>query len=161
MDINREIENLKKEFENKLEKLKEDYKKEKNRKWLPNYGEEYFYLNAELNIDSDINYEYIEDINRFEFAKIFKTYDEAKEYSDYLKARHRCSYKFTKEEWDNDEIIKYIIYYDYYCNKNICITSFSYLRDMNTIYFKTREQAQDFIDKYKKQILKFEFGIEK
>lgn len=31
---------------------------------------------------------------------------------------------------------------------------------MNTIYFKTREQAREFINKYKKQILKFEFDIE-
>lgn len=77
----------------------------------------------------------------------------------YLKARRTYSYKFSKEEWKDASILKHVIYLDT-INQDIFIESTSIQYYMNSIYFKTREDAEKFINKYKKQILKFEFGIE-
>lgn len=159
MNIDKRIEDLRKEFDNKIDQLKKEYQREKNGKWIPNYGEEYFFLNARLQIYNDNNYEYEEDKNAIKYNKVFKTYEEAQEYADYLKARKEYSYEFSKEEWENIEINKYTLYYNYE-HKKIYITSFSCCRDNNRIYFKSREETQAFIDKYRKQILKFEFDIE-
>ena len=92
------------------------------------------------------------------YNKIFKTGEEAKEYADYLKAKKEYSYEFSKEEWENTNICKYYIYYDF-DDKAFYIGSAKYCGRIGT-YFKTAEKAQEFIDKYKRQILKFEFGIE-
>ena len=164
MNIDKKIEDLRKEFNNKLDELKEEYKKEeykkeKSKKWTPEYGEEYFFLNVGLEINSNINYFYKDDMGIFEYNKIFKTYEEAQEYADYLKARCEYSYEFSKEELKDIKKEKYYIYYDYSEEKLEVFYCYYYGR-LNQIYFKTEAQAQAFIDKYKKQILKFEFGIE-
>ena len=158
MNIDKRIEDLRKEFDNKIDQLKKEYQREKNGKWIPNYGEEYFFLNARLQIYNDNNYEYEEDKNAIKYNKVFKTYKEAQEYADYLKAKKEYSYEFSKEEWENTNIYKYYIYYDF-DDKAFYIGSAEYCGRIGT-YFKTAEKAQEFIDKYKRQILKFEFGIE-
>ena len=159
MNIDKRIEDLRKEFDNKIDQLKKEYQREKNGKWIPNYGEEYFFLNARLQIYNDNNYEYEEDKNAIKYNKVFKTYEEAQEYADYLKARKEYSYEFSKEEWENTNIYKYYIYYDF-DDKVFYIGSAEYCGRIGITYFKTHEKAQEFLDKYKKQILKFEFGIE-
>ena len=158
MNIDKKIEELRKEFNEKIDELKREYK-EKNEKWIPEEGEEYYFIDEELNVgwnwfDNDDTDEVI-----FKYNKVFKTEEEAQEYADYLKARKEYSYEFSKEEWENDGIDKYSIYYDYDYN-NVMIGLCNTFRNLNQIYFKTEEKAQEFIDKYKKQILKFEFGIE-
>lgn len=158
MNIDEKIEELRKEFNEKIEKLKEEYKKEKSRKWIPKHGEKYFYLIPNLKVfysTNDANEEF--DKKVIKYNKIFKTYEEAQEYVDYLKARKEYSYEFSKEEWENGNIEKYFIYYDY---NELKISCFCRSRHLNQINFKSWEKAQKFIDKYKKQILKFEFGIE-
>ena len=166
-DIDKKIEDLRKEFNNKIDQLKEDYKnelkekykKEKSEKWIPKDGEIYYYLAMDFSVSSCVNlFDWI-DRTRFKFSKIFKTKEEAQEYATYLKARKEYSYEFSREEWESDGIDKYSIYCDYDYN-NVMIGLCNTFRNLNQIYFKTEEKAQAFIDKYKKQILKFEFGIE-
>ena len=159
MDIDKKIEELRKEFNEKIDELKREYK-EKNEKWIPEEGEEYYFIDEELNVgwnwfDNDDTDEVI-----FKYNKVFKTEEEAEEYADYLKAKKEYSYEFSEEEWKNTNIIyKHYIYYDFN-DKAFYIGSAEYCGRIGTIYFKTYEKAQAFIDKYKKQILKFEFGIE-
>ena len=158
MDIDKKIEELRKEFNEKVDELKREYK-EKNEKWIPEEGEEYYFIDEELNVgwnwfDNDDTDEVI-----FKNNKIFKTEEEAQEYADYLKARKEYSYEFSKEEWKDFSILKHIIYLDT-VNQDIFMESTSMQYYMNSIYFQTREDAKKFIDKYKKQILKFEFDIE-
>lgn len=158
MDIDKKIEELRKEFNEKIDELKREYK-EKNEKWIPEEGEEYYFIDEELNVgwnwfDNDDTDEAI-----FKNNKIFKTEEEAQEYADYLKARKEYSYEFSKEEWEDEGIDKYSIYYDYELN-DIDTEIWDTCRNIGQIFFKTEAQAQAFIDKYKKQILKFEFGIE-
>lgn len=116
-----------------------------------------------VTIDKEVDYyDYRNDIvdeKILKYNKIFKTKEEAQEYADYLKARYEYSYEFSKEELKDIEKEKYYIYYDYSEEKLEVFHCYYYGR-LNQIYFKTEAQAQAFIDKYKKQILKFEFGIE-
>ena len=158
MDIDKKIEELRKEFNEKVDELKREYK-EKNEKWIPEEGGRYYFVGIDLTVCCSINLLDSIDNLRFEFIKIFKTKEEAQEYADYLKARKEYSYEFSREEWESDGIDKYSIYYDYDYN-NVMIGLCNTFRNLNQIYFRTEEKAQEFIDKYKKQILKFEFDIE-
>ena len=133
--------------------------KEKSSKWIPGKEKLYYYVMERLDIGSYIYYGSRKDKNIIKYSRIFETYDEAEEYATYLKARKEYSYEFSREEWESDGIDKYSIYYDYDYN-NVMIGLCNTFRNLNQIYFKTEEKAQEFIDKYKKQILKFEFGIE-
>ena len=158
MDIDKKIEELRKEFNEKIEELKREYKG-KNEKWIPKEGETYYFLDEELYFDWKCFDNDDTDEAILKYSKIFKTEEEAQEYADYLKARKEYSYEFSKEEWEDASILKHVIYLDT-INQDIFIESTSIQYYMNSIYFKTREDAEKFINKYKKQILKFEFGIE-
>ena len=158
MDIDKKIEDLRKEFNEKVDELKREYK-EKNEKWIPEVGDRYYFIDEELNVDwqwfdNDDTDEVI-----FKYNKVFKTEEEAQEYADYLKARKEYSYEFSKEEWGNNSIYKYYIYYDFK-SKNFYVDYINYCGRVGSTYFKTYEKAQEFLDRYEKQILKFEFGIE-
>ena len=159
MDIDKKIEELRKEFNEKIDKLKEEYKGEKSSKWIPKENQFYFYVTSSMAID---NYNYKNDkidVSILKYNKIFKTEEEAQEYADYLKARKEYSYEFSKEEWEDSGIQKYFIYYNHTCNV-LGITANNIWFPMNGIHFKSRGKAEEFLDKYKKQILKFEFEIE-
>lgn len=158
MNIDKKIEDLRKEFNNKIDELKREYK-EKNEKWIPKENQFYFYVTSSMEID-DYNYRNDKiDESILKYNKIFKTEEEAQEYADYLKARKEYSYEFSKEEWEKTEIKKYFIYYNYEY-KRIGVDYYNSFFEMNCIHFKTYEKAREFLDRYEKQILKFEFGIE-
>ena len=159
MDIDKKIEDLRKEFNEKIDKLKSEYKEEKNEKWIPEEGEEYHYLNGSLEVVYDTFFGELYQNKVIKYNRIFKTEEQAHEYADYLKAKKECSYEFSKEEWEKTEIKKYFIYYNYEY-KRIGVDYYNSFFEMNCIHFKTEEEAQAFIGKYRKQILKFEFGIE-
>lgn len=163
-DIDKKIEDLRKEFNEKIDKLKEEYKGEKSRKWIPKEDETYYYVLMDcLKVDADKWDNDKIDNTIIKYNKIFKTEEEAQEYADYLEARKEYSYEFSKEEWENTKntnvMYKHYIYYDFN-DKAFYIGSAEYCGRIGTTYFKTAEKAQEFIDKYKRQILKFEFGIE-
>ena len=159
MDIDKKIEELRKEFNEKIDKLKEEYELEKNGKWMLGLGTEYYYLSENLVVMYDTFSNKLSQNELIKYNRIFKTAEQAHDYADYLKAKNECSYEFSKEEWEETEIKKYFIYYNYEY-KRIGVDYYNSFFEMNCIHFKTEEEAQAFIDKYKKQILKFEFGIE-
>lgn len=159
MNIDKKIEELRKEFNEKIDELKKEYEKEKNGKWIPRLGEDFYYLDSELNTFCTFFEDTDGDRKLLKYSKIFKTQKEAQEYADYLKARCEYSYEFSKEEWKDIEKDKCSIYYDY-SEEKLKVFHCNYCGRLNQIYFKTKEKAQEFIDKYKKQMLKFEFGIE-
>ena len=159
MDIDKKIEELRKEFNEKIEELKREYKKEKSRNWIPKEKEEFFCLDESLGVIRHNFYNTPLQNMIIKHNRIFEMYDEAQEYADYLKARKEYSYEFSKEEWENENMSKYGIYYDYDV-EDIDVEIWGTCRNIGQIFFKTEAQAQAFIDKYKKQILKFEFGIE-
>ena len=157
MDIDKKIEELRKEFDEKIKELKREYKG-KNEKWIPEDGEQYYFLDEELDVDWNCFDNNDTDEAIFKYNKIFKTEEEAQEYADYLKARKEYIYEFSKEEWQDYNISKYLIYYDY-AEDVLLWSSVNYCGRMGEIYFRTEEKVQEFLDKYKKQMLKFEFDI--
>lgn len=159
MNIDKKIEDLRKEFNEKIEELKREYGIEKSEKFIPKERETYYYINQIFKVSFTQNNMTANDIEFLKYNKVFKTKEEAQEYADYLKARKEYSYEFDKEEWENNSIDLYYIYCDF-DDKTLYVDSVGYYGRIGTIYFKTYEKAQEFINKYKKQILKFEFGIE-
>lgn len=159
MDIDKKIEDLRKEFNNKIEELKREYGIEKSKKFIPKERETYYYINQMFKVCFTRNEMTVTDIEFLKYNKVFKTKEQAQEYADYLKARKEYSYEFSKEEWENENMSKYGIYYDYDV-EDIDVEIWGTCRNIGQIFFKTEAQAQAFIDKYKKQILKFEFDIE-
>lgn len=151
----------KKEIE-ELENEKRNHRiknKQVNNKYKPKYNEFYYYVNSALNVLGYKNDEFETDRKVIKYNKVFETKEEAQEYADYLKARFEYSCEFSIKELKNYRLKKYTLYYDSY-KKIINIDYHTSCININTIFFKTEEIAQEFIDKYNKQILKFEFGIE-
>lgn len=150
----KEIEEEIKKLELELQEAKE-YNKEN---WKPKKGEKFYFINSNGFVDW---HEY-EDIELFNFlinnTKTFKTSEEANDYLEYITAKKEYSTEFTTEDWENDGIVKYYILLDYNYKK-IYQSRSLFTNYMNTTYF-TEEKVQEFMKKYEKQILKFEFGIE-
>lgn len=155
----------KQEILNEIEKMENklaDFKQELNKteeEWIPEEKEIYwFYDKDSESIDwCNWNDDKIDD-TRLKNKVIFKTEEEAQRYADYQKAKEEYSYEFSKEEWESGKDNKYKIVYNYYKNK-LEVISNGYCQNLNNLYFKTENQAQEFIDKYKDEILEFEFGI--
>lgn len=136
-----------------------EIKKENQEQWKPTNGELYYYYNK----DTEFWYSKIWhgdriDNLRLENKLIFKTIKEVERYANYQKAKRDYTYEFTQEEWENEHIGKYYIYYKAMSRK-INIDSNWFYRVQGCDYFKSEEKAQEFIDKYESEILEYEFGI--
>jgi len=153
-----ELENKINEMEKELADLKQELNKTED-EWIPKDGEEYWYYDKDVEILSSKFWSNDwHDERRLQNKVIFKTQVEAQRYADYQKAKKEYSYVFSKEEWKDVNKGKYYIFYSYYQNK-IDINENMCSKNLNTIYFQTQDQAQEFIDKYKNEILEYEFGI--
>lgn len=165
MGISREGVNMNKlelikEIEEEIKKLELELQEAKDCKktnWKPKAGEKFFYINFYGNIDWEIyNKNDVSDymINN---TKIFKYREEIEEYREYIKAKKEYSTDFTTKEWENEDIEKYYIYFNYI--RKLCTSYNNLNKYMNTTYF-TKENVKEFMEIYEKQILKYEFGIE-
>lgn len=85
---------------------------------------------------------------------IFEIREECERYWEFRDAVKEKSYEFSREEWTNCDIPKYVIKYLGYTNefKTGCFDGVKYL---NTTYFKTEEDAKYIIDNYKEELLKY------
>lgn len=156
-----------KEIENDIDKIKlelQELKVQKEpetkaEKWRPKEGERYYFVNY-CGIVSWYEYDdYNTDNTMIKNIKnVFKTKEEAEEYREYIKVKKEYSTEFTTKEWENRNITKYYIYLDY-ANKKLYQSCNCFIKYMNATYF-TEENAEKFIKKYEKQILKYEFEIE-
>ena len=151
-----------KELENKIKEIAQELEELKNKKtdkWEPEDGEEYFYVNGVLDIDSSIYRNDEFDNLIIKNSKILETEEEAKDYANYLKVKNKYTHIFTREEWEDENIDKHYIMYNYKTEGLIIGYSYS-KKSIGETYFKTKEKAQEFINKYEKEILKYEFDIE-
>lgn len=151
------------ELENKLMELQkefEEFKNKENKRWFPEKNRDYYYYDKDAEkVEGDVWQNRSIDNTRLKNKVIFKTFEEAEEYANYQKAKKEYSYEFSNEEWENSDISKYYIDYDYDCEDIDIDYAYCY-RHFNQIYFETREKTEEFLNKYKKQILKYEFEIE-
>lgn len=153
-ELRSELNNFKEEFEKKIDKLEKE-----EQDWKPQYGEEYWFYDKDMEGIRIKNWlDFSVDNTHLRNKVIFRTEEEAQRYADYQEAKREYSHEFTKEEWEDNDIYKYCIYYNY-TDKKITIGSHRFIRNTEQTFFKSKEQAQEFIDKYKAEILEFEFGI--
>lgn len=166
-EIEKDLEKLKNEIEEVQDRIQElEVEKEKvlknNGRWKPSQGEYYYYYNYYNYNNKKISWHIWKDDGTdnyyYETRNCFKTKEEAKEYLKYQEALDEVTYEFTNKEWENKHLYKYYLCYDYADKKIYVLVAYLY-RDMNCRYFKTEKEAQNFVAKYKKQILKFEFDI--
>lgn len=136
-----------------LEKLKEN-KKEVRGKWKPKNGEMYYIFDSTGSIaGGQWNGSKI-DKWRYNNLPIFPAKKELVKYWKFRDAVKEKSYEFSKEEWKDLSVKKYIIFYD--CvNEIIETVGQSDVKSFGEVHFKTREDAQYIIDNYKEELLKY------
>ena len=153
-----EIDRLSKELAElhaRLDKVIKQFEEE-SKEWKPKYNERYFFVNNANDIHSEDFQEDDYDYLIIKYNKVFPTEKEAQEYADYLKAIAERTYKFSKEEWEDAEIKKYYLVYDGDIKAIVCDYTFTW-REFNKFTFKTKEEAQAFIDEFGDKILNYEF----
>ncbi len=140
------FEGIKSEWETELKTLDE----QEEQGWQ--YGDDYWFINLDtMHMANDIWHDTLEDDIRLKRKLIFKTSDEVEEYLEYLQAKEKAMNEFSNAEWEDEDINKYYIYYD--CEDNFFRADYSYYcRRINEMYFRTKESAQEFIDKYEKHL---------
>lgn len=150
LDMNKQIEELRKQMEELQSKIDEL----ENKTWQPKFDEEYWFI--DIGGDVQYNFYYDEQIDNKIIAnnKIFKTEDEALKYKEYLDDIKKYTYKFTREEWNNDNILKYTIEYVY---DKFHIDNWFTSNQFYKFTFKTEEDAKEFLNKHRDNILKYEF----
>lgn len=153
------LKNLKEQYEKLGNEIKKIEELEKNKKWIPKEDEKYYYLDIIRNVYWRKNQNDLMDIRIIKSNKIFKTDQEARKYIDYLNARDEYIYEFNNEELTHASINKYQIHYNI-ISKNLQISLQIFNIYIYGLIFKTEEKAQEFINKYEKEILKYEFNIE-
>ena len=149
-----------KEIEEEIKKLKlelEEAKEHNKANWKPKKGEKFYFINNYGDTDSITCYGDILLKDMINNNKLFKTREEAEEYRKYITAKKEYSTEFTTKEWENEDIEKHYIYFNY--TRKLCTSYNNLNKYMNTTYF-TEENAKEFMEIYEKQILKYEFGIE-
>ena len=124
-----------------------------NGRWKPKEGEYYWYIDTYSCFEND---EWIDDDAdnwRYATKNVFKTKQDAEEYFEYKTALSQAEKPFV--EGENNYKISF--------NKSLRKLSVlgNYEVNQGTTYLgQDRDIAQAFLDKWYKQIMKYEFGIE-
>ena len=86
---------------------------------------------------------------------LFKTQEQCERYWRFMDTVKEKSYSFSEEEWEDYEIGKFVIYYDY-TRKEFGVTC-TFCKYLGEIYFKDEESAQYIIDNFKEELMEFIF----
>ena len=141
------------ECQKALAELKESKKESKKEKWLPKYGEKYWARTDEGEFDW---WNWIGDNTdnwRYKNMPLFPTKEACERYWRFMDTVKEKSYSFSEEEWEDDEIDKLVIYYDY-TRKEFGVTC-TFCKYLGEIYFKDKESAQYIIDNFKDEFMEF------
>lgn len=131
----------------------------KKGKYVPKVEEKYWYVSSNGEVDwygftNDEIDEYL-----LNYQPVFRTEDEAVEYKHYLEILDKYKYEFSDEEWLNSDILKWFVYYIHY-NKLLNVSCNNVSKYPLTAYFKSEEDAEDFIEEAgKDNIKKFMFDV--
>lgn len=147
-----ELEQKLNECQKALAELKES---KKEGKWKPKDDEEYWFMDTQ----GDLMYARFDSENfgdkwRVQNLPIFKTHGQAHRYWVFMEHVKKKSYEFSKEEWEDENIIKYYIYFEYK-NGTFDIYLADIGRSFGKIYFKTEEDAQYIIDNFKDELMEY------
>ena len=146
-----ELEQKLNECQKELAELKES---KKECKWKPVEKEQYWYRSTDGKIYTDFWSNHIYDEFRYKHTPIFKTEEECERYWRFMDTVKEKSYSFSEEEWEDDEVDKLVIYYDY-TRKEFGVTCTWVCKYLGEIYFKNEADAKYIIDNFKEELLEY------
>ena len=131
----------------------------KKGKYIPSKWERYYFVDIYGGIVADINSGNQGPQWCVSHSQVFKTQTEAEEYKHYLETLDKYKYEFSDEEWEDNDIKKWVI--KYFCDdkalRAICGFVCKYA---NPVYFKTVKDAQAFIEEAgEENVKKFMFDV--
>ena len=148
-----ELEQKLNECQKALAELKES-KKENSGKWKPKPAEEYWFRNTDKGeIESICRYEGDDwDDWRVNNTPIFPTKEQCERYWHFMDTVKEKSYEFSKEEWEDENVNKYTIWYQ----RGVLNIGYDWsAKFLGKIYFKTEEDAQYIIDNFKEELMEY------
>lgn len=146
-----ELEQKVNECQKELAELKES---KKEGKWKPALNKLYWYRGDEgINLFDTWENDEIDEWRR-KNLKIFETEEQCEKYWKFMDAVKEKSYSFSEEEWEDDEVDKLVIYYDY-TRKEFGVTCTWVCKYLGEIYFKTEEDAKYIINNFKEELMEY------
>lgn len=128
-----------------------------NKKFMPSTGQYYFVSHEGRVYGHDCDNSIYDCILR-DRDYVFKTKNDAKEYAKYLKALKKYRYEFTADDFENEDIKKYYLYYNGI--DDFIGFDFEFIRVNNKVLFETKDACKDFIKEVgKENIKRFMFDI--
>ena len=173
------IEELNKEYKDKMDELMKEYKEKvkelegtKEKPFIKKC-QSYFYISNYFNIHETINYNYEDDIERRKIGNCYpftdgnkdKVFEEVKLIAERRKLQSEME-MFARQNndgkinWNNNKQAKWNIYIDYNNNDIIIGSAYCY-RDINTVDFTSEEIAQKALDKFGDRIKELYIDMEK
>lgn len=168
-EIEQKLNELERELKNTVNAIEEDMGNEiselrgalaelkeskKEGKWKPKYGDTYWLRDTigNFGVSEYCAGDCIE--WRLNNIPLFKTEEECKRYWHFMDTVKEKSYEFSKEEWEDEDISKFYICYDY--NLKIFHPSFAWACQIfGRFYFRTEDDAQYIIDNFKDELMEF------
>ena len=136
----------------KTQKALKESKKED--KWKPTYGDEYW-LRDDLGNFRTCEYCAGDCMDwRLKNVPLFPTKESCERYWRFMDTVKEKSYSFSEEEWEDDEVDKLVIYYDY-TRKEFGVTCTWVCKYLGEIYFKNEADANYIIDNFKEELLEY------
>ncbi len=147
--VNNTLGNIKAE----IDKLETETKQGQG-KWIPKVGEKYWAVDLWGKIFPTSNES--DELDKYFFATNipFKTQAEAEEYKAYQLAIAEAKYEFSEEEWKNENIEKWALIIDPLL-ETIDTDNWLNHKPFGIICFKTEKIAEQFANKWYKEILKY------
>ena len=135
-------------------------KKVESKRWKPEIGEYYYFVDMFGCIDSSSWENNAVDNFRYSQRNVFKTEEAAEKHLEYLKslAILRDDAGDWEPDWKNTRKEKYYVYFDCYVDK-LFVSSTKAYRSINELHFETEKAAQKSIDDHKEHWLRV-LGVE-
>lgn len=132
---------------------------EKKGKFVQKVEETYWYVRSNGDVDY---YNFINDeIDKYllNHHPVFRTEEKAYEYKDYLELLDKYKYNFSDEEWRDDKTRKWYIWLN--TDGGSLNINFNYInKHPNCIYFRTKENADNFIKEVgEENVKRFMFDV--
>lgn len=127
----------------------------KKGKFMPKKDESYWYVDSYGYVGSEIEY----DEWLIKHKPVFRTREEVQQYKRYLEVLDNYKCDFSNDEWKNENIKKWHLYC--HVGSGELKEYFALiLKSPNCVYFRTQEDAEDFIEEAgKDNIKKFMFDV--
>lgn len=115
----------------------------KSKKFVPDIGEQYCYVDGLGGIECTRNAKTDYDIWALNHNLVFKTEEECKEYKKFLELldKYKCDL-----DWKDEDKEKFYLYYNY-LSECLNVGSNSFAQTQGVFYFISRKDIEEFIDK--------------